>query len=324
MEIRKYINRRNYFRAISKLWYLFDWAPKKTFYSHYKKYRELYLAYKKENHDYSNFVVPMWVMLVEQTEGDFINDFDYSFLKHPVIRRTMFMDYGGTLQKKQLEYLASTLGKSALKSLLNESKVGHPTLTDFTYQTSHNTIHHLSHLIKFSQETHADLKQVKQVVEWGGGYGNLARIFLKINPHVTYIMIDVPVFAFIQATYLSSVCGDEKVHFVTKTHEKIEAGKINIVPLNKKILERFDVGATDIFISTWALSESSHYAQQFVESLSFFNAESLLIAHQEKSKDTPYSEDITNHLKEYRILYHQKVPYLKNNYYLFAEKDKVC
>lgn len=321
MKIKKHLNQRNYFRVISKLRYFFDWSSKEKFYSSYKKYRELYINYKKEDHDYSSFVVPLWQKMMEGIEDDFLNNFSHSFLNHPVVRRTMFMDYAGTLQEKQLEYLANKMDAERLQNLLKESSIGHPTLTDFRYQTSHNTIHHLSHLANFSEETQTDLSKSKQVVEWGGGYGNLARIFLKINPGVTYVIIDIPVFSFIQAVYLSSIFGDEKIHLITKPGEKLVAGKINILPLDRKIIENLNFGKTDIFVSTWALSESSADAQKFVESSSFFNATDLLIAHQEKSEDTPYSEDIVNYMKKYHIIYHQKIPYLKNNYYLFAKKN---
>ena len=78
---------------------------------------------------------------------------------------------------------------------------------------------------------------------------------------------------------------------------------------------------TDIFISTWALSESTDYSQEYVEANIFFGAKYLLMAHQQKSQEVQYAEDITGHLNNYQTLYHEKIPNLKNNYYLFCKTN---
>ncbi|MEK7520325.1 MAG: putative sugar O-methyltransferase [Patescibacteria group bacterium] len=320
MSIRHLINKRNFLRAASRVLYAVDRSSKKDFYAYYQKYKEHYLVCQRERRAGTEFVIPVWATLVTDIEDDFINHFDHSFLKHPVIRRTMFMDYGGALQDQQLQYLESQWDKEDLKRLLKETSVGNPTITNFTYRTSHNTIHHLHHLTAFSEEMRVKLHDLKQVVEWGGGYGNLARIFLNINPHATYVMIDIPVFAFLQAVYLATIFGDRKIHLLTRVGDQIKPEYINIIPLNKNVLEQLTVTHTDLFVSTWALSESSREAQTFVESRSFFNARYLLIAHQAASEETPYAEEVANHLGSYAVTYHQKIPLLKNNYYLFAAR----
>lgn len=94
---------------------------------------------------------------------------------------------------------------------------------------------------------------------------------------MTYVAIDTPLFSTLQWLYLSSVLGESEVHLVTRPGEPIQAGRINLVPVTR--LADVDVRG-DLFVSTWALSESSEAAQQFVEDKAWFGATSLLMAYQ--------------------------------------------
>ncbi|MDB5266920.1 MAG: hypothetical protein JWN89_735 [Parcubacteria group bacterium] len=320
MIIIRHLNQRNFYRAVSRLLYVFDWSSKKEFYSLLKRHQDLFKTYENERHDHTNYILPMWEQNKQEISRNFLEDFSYGFLNNRVIRMAMFMDYAGEQQENELDYLESVMGKQEMKSLIKEDRVGHPTLTNFRYWTSHNSIHHLCHLEKFIEHTKTDLLKVKTLVEWGGGYGNIARIFRKINPDTTYIIIDLPIFSFIQSLYLSTVEGAENVNLLLGKDSSILPGKINIVPLEEGILERLAIRNADVFLSTWALSESSLYSIDKVGSLSFFGADKLLLAHQAKSNSTPYSEEIIGRMEDYAITHHEKIPLLKNNYYLFAAK----
>lgn len=323
MGIRYYINRRTSLQAISKILYFFDLSSHKEFNDNYKKYKKIYLKYKRQhNNGDHKWVLPMWRGHVDGMEKYFLNEFEYSFLRHPIIRENIFVNINKKLQKAQMEYLTEMLGKEKLAKLLPESTVGNPTITNFRFKTSHNTIHHLHHLVKFSQEADVKLEKIQSVTEWGGGYGNFARIFLRINPEVTYTVIDLPIFSFIQALYLSTIFGYGKINLITNISHDVQKGKINIIPLNKEVLENLIHSKTDLFVSTWALSESSEYAQNFIKSSSFFNASYLLLAHQENSQQFPFAEGIAKDLNSYNITYHKKIPLLKNNYYLFCKRKQ--
>jgi hypothetical protein len=47
--------------------------------------------------------------------------------------------------------------------------VGNPILMNSAYLTSHNSIHHFYHLMKFQDKARINLSQLGIVVEWGGG-----------------------------------------------------------------------------------------------------------------------------------------------------------
>lgn len=320
MGLRTYLNARFWNRVASRVRYAVAPPDASSFRSIYERYKKEYEAFVASHPTPAPFVLPIWDSFAVEMERYFRTDFSIGFLAHPIIRRTMFMDFGGRSQASALEYLETHTDPDTRERLLREPTVGEPTITQWRYRASHNTIHHAQHLIKFSNETHRDLRDVRTVVEWGGGYGNLARIFRLLNAHATYILIDLPVFAYIQAVYLSAIFGPDVVRVVTDPTVPIPPGTFAIIPLDENHLRARAVRNADLFISTWALSESTNYAQQFVEEQAYFGAQALLIAHQEASEDMRYADDILTHLSGYRTVFHERIPYLKQNFYLFCER----
>jgi hypothetical protein len=260
----------------------------------------------------------MWRSFAQEIEKFFVNGFGINFLNNNLIRQTMFMTGKPKIQKIELDFLKENYASEQLKNLLKEEAIGCPTISSFQYKTSQNSIHHLYHLTKYSKETGCDLTKLSKIIEWGGGYGNMARIMMKINPSVNYIIVDLPIFGIIQAIYLATVLGPQKVRLLGNNTES--GAGINIVPAVEPMLNK--LSGADLFISTWALSESSDYAQKFVEKNKFFNAEAVLIAHQKKSEDIQYAEDIQHRLINagLTIKFREEISMLKNNYYIFAEK----
>lgn len=310
---------KNWREPASKLFFLGNSALQEKFSVAYKTYREEYLTTMKDR-DNSAFIVSMWDSLSAEMDDYFLNRFNIDFLNHRIIRRTMFLDSAGQLQKSELSLLQKCYDPVRLKNLLKETPVGMPKLTSFHYQTSHNTIHHLYHLTKYAQESKVDLASLKTVIEWGGGYGNMARLLHQFNPNLTYVLIDLPIFTAIQATYLGTIFGIDRICIISKPGQAIELGKINIVPLDEAVVSQLDCGTPDLFISTWALSESTEHAQRLLESKQYYNAQSLLIAYQKKSDKIPNSEMIVNHLGRFRPFYHEQVPFLGTSFYLFCNK----
>ena len=233
----------------------------------------------------------------------------------------MFVDSGGALKNSELSYLEKHYSAPRLKQLLKETPVGKPRLIDLKHLTSHNTIHHLYHLALYTNQSGTDLAGLNYVFEWGGGYGNMARLLYSFNPNLTYAMVDLPIFSAIQAVYLGAIFGTDKINIISQSDDKILSGKINIIPLNENLMQNFNFNQPDLFISTWALSESTEFAQKLIESLGYFNSKNLLLAYQQGSDKIPDSEMVINHLNGYNPFYHQEIPYLKGSYYIFCKKQ---
>ena len=293
----------------------------KIFKSIYLFYKNIYLnqinILKKES---LAFLLPLWSDYAKRMEEYFFNDFNIDFLNHPVIKTTMFIK--PKWENVQLKYLEKKHDEKELKRLLCESKFGHPIITNCKYKTSPNSIHTLNHLSLFEDRTGCILKNKSNIIEWGGGYGNMAKIFLRINPHATYTIIDLPIFTFIQAIYLACIFGKEKINILTERNKEIKNNSINLLPLNEKLINSVNFKRPDIFISTWALSESNDFSQNMVERLKYFNSDYILIGHQIFSETVPFANDIIGKLNGFHILYHEKIPYIKGeNFYLFAKQN---
>lgn len=159
------------------------------------------------------------------------------FLHHPAILFQMFV--GEKYLAHELPYV---LGNLPAVALAHEDQVGEPprtVLDGHGVTTSSNTVHHLHHLLRYQEATGRSIGDVGTVVEWGGGYGNLAKVFLRL-------------------------------HGGTPTYVPVNVVPIGLVP-------ELDVDA-DLFISTWALNESAAPAQQHVRDRRWFGADALLLA----------------------------------------------
>jgi hypothetical protein len=172
---------------------------------------------------------------------------------------------------------ADVLGVDTAKRLLREDCIGLPNITDAKWLTSANRAHHASHLAAYLRAKGRPLWEAGCVAEWGGGYGNMARLIRRMNPRCTYIIFDLPEILALQYVYLTAVEGEEP-HLLSPT-EQIAIGKVNLVASYAALAGEVVTPMCDAFISTWALSESPASAQTAVLDRRFFGASAVLMAY---------------------------------------------
>jgi len=236
-------------------------------------------------HPITQFVTPPWHHYNSRVERAFLPVPPFDFLLNPVVMETMFVTRGGVCLHEELRLLQSACSRDVLTRVLEEDYAGCPIIYNSDYCTSHNSIHHLYHAVRYQHETQSDLSNVNTVIEWGAGYGNFAKLLCRYaQRQMTYVMIDTPLFSCIQWLYLSSTQGTESVVLHDKPGMPIQAGKFNLVPL-AFVKDRPLRG--DLFVSTWALSESSRFAQDFVAERNWFDCGKLLLAFQESTANLP-------------------------------------
>ena len=297
-------------------------SDKNTFNTIYRSLRDTYVK-NKGTYNFGPFIVAKWKENMESMESYFINDFSFSFLNHNSIKYTMFPNTSGRWKNIQKVFIKSILPWKTARTILKEYSVGRPLLNDFEYATSGNSIHHLYHFLKFQKEVSVNISTLKTVVEVGGGYGNMAKIFRKLNSSGTYIIIDIPIFSYIQSAYLKTVFGDDQVYLIKDKSVPILQGKINVIPLDVELLATVmkDISA-DLFVSTWALSESNKEMQELVKGFKYFQADYLLLAYQKINKDFAFAEDIQNVGEGYNKLFNDATEYVDDSFYLFCKKNK--
>lgn len=217
-----------------------------------------------------------WADRNRRLEGDLLPSPPLGFLRHPAILYTMFLS--DRYLAAELPEVLRRLPPDAARAALAEDPVGDPPLTpghDGTYVTSSNTVHHLHHLARFVGATGADLRELDTVVEWGGGYGNLAKVLTRLRGAIpTYVIVDTPLFSCLQWLYLSSVLGPDRTQLLLGPRDRIREGRINLLPIGR--LEGLRLEA-DLFVSTWALNESPRQVQDEVVRRGWLGARHLLL-----------------------------------------------
>ena len=143
------------------------------------------------------------------------------------------------------------------------------------FECSVSTLGHLFSAAK-SLEQFED-QNISTVVELGSGYGNLARIFKSILPDVTLILIDIPEFLAIQYLFLHMTLPNTQIIMHSSIPESFTPKAIHLIP--SCLIENLSI-KTDLFISTFALSETAVPLQEAVINKGFFDSKVCYISGQ--------------------------------------------
>jgi hypothetical protein len=234
------------------------------------------------------FVRQDWAERNAELERDLLPVPPPDFLCHPAIRYQMFVDEG--VVPHELPYVLEHLED---EDLLAEDAVGLPPVIDLHdngIPTSSNTIHQLYHLLRYQEATGRRIQDAGTIVEWGGGFGSLMRLVVRMHGgEPTCVIVDTPIFSALQWLYLSAVLGEDRVVLHDAGPVLPARGRVNIVPIG---LVSDMVVEADVFISNWALNESTRAAQREVIDRRWFGAPSLLLA---MHAGDPFTEEVLAH-----------------------------
>lgn len=257
-------------------------------------YSNLYRQISK--YSVKKYVTPTWADFNQKMESVLLPLPPLNFLTNSLIMYSMVMTKGGKLMDKQIDFIEKTYGKKTTKIVLEEDLVGSPMVVNRKYLTSHNRVHQLYHLARYERSTKDKVSGHRVIAEWGAGYGNMVVVVKRLVKHpLTYISIDTPLFLCLQWLYLSTIFGPDKVNLITLPNQKIVKNKINLVPVS--LLEKTNLSC-DLFITNWALSESSKTSQDFVARKKWFGAKHLLIGYQEKCEAFEQAEGVGKMVEE--------------------------
>jgi hypothetical protein len=260
------------------------------------------------------FMTDRWRECERELEESFRPVPSFAFLRNRAIRDMMFVSAGGEWLLQEIASLEAQFQRKELLRLLREDPVGSPLLASMRYATSHNAVHHLYHLARYQSQTAASAVDARTVIEWGGGYGSQARMFLRLAPaEVTYVIVDLAFLTSLQSLYLSVVVGPERVHLIDSPSASVQNGKINLLPV--PLVDSQELSG-DLFISTWALSESSDFAQDYVAENGWFGCQQLLLAYQDAVPDYPFADRL-GRIAQADGAVVDPISFLPGNYYAF-------
>ena len=211
------------------------------------------------------------------------------------------------------------------KNLIKEDEVGDP-IRYFLYpESSGNRIRQVYHLKKFCDFSNINIKLIKKVIEIGGGYGCMARIFFKISQKIKYIIFDTFEVNLLQYYYLK----------INKLKVAIEnkKSKINLIYSVNKFNNciNYRNGSKTLLIANWSLSEMPLKLRNKIIKL-IFKIPYIIISFQDKFENinnVKYFNKIKKKLDEkgYKTLIssleHYNNAFLNTNkhFYLFAKRN---
>lgn len=247
-----------------------------------------------------------------------------NFLRQPFIQKMFFTHNRLFIYNELRELREDKKNWNRWKDLLNEDTVGDPIRYFLYLKSSGNRIRQVYHLKKFTDYADIDVKTIKNIIEVGGGYGCMARIFSKINRSCNYLIFDTEEVNYLQYYYLK----------LNKLNVKFETIKANfnltksIILLKKKL---FSINGSSLFIANWSISEMPIKLREKILKY-IYNVNYILISFQDKFENInniKYFKKIKIDLEkrnfnvEISPLKHYNNALFNTNkhYYLFAKKS---
>ena len=200
-----------------------------------------------------------------------------NFLRSPFIQKMFFIHNRLFIKNELNEIKNDKKFFIQWKYLLKEDEVGDP-IRYFLYpESSGNRIRQVYHLKKFSDFSNINIKTIKRVIEIGGGYGCMARIFSKLNHKIKYIIFDTFEVNLLQYYFLKL----NKLE-VAIENSKSRINLISSIKVNNEI--SYKNNSKTLLIANWSLSEMPLKLRNKILKL-IFKIPYILISFQDKFED---------------------------------------
>ena len=244
-----------------------------------------------------------------------------NFLRESFIQK-MFFIHNRLFINNELKFLQKSKKWFFYKKILVEDSVGNP-VRYFLYPiSSGNRINHVFHLSLLIEEFNIDLKKIKKIFEFGGGYGCMARIFSKVNNKIKYTCFDTFYVNLLQFYYLA--CNNLNVGFKKENNFFLSSNYKQIKKYHKK-------NSNYLFIANWSISETPlQFRKNFEEIIK--KSKYILIGFQESFENInnlKYFSDLKKKISnkfEIKIIknkfYKGNLIQTQKHYYFLAKRIK--
>ena len=244
---------------------------------------------------------------------NFLNFLQFSFIQQMffIHNRLYLLSYLNELKKSSMWKL--------WKKLILENTIGNPVRYFLYPKSSGNKIFQAYHLKKYQEFCQTSLKNFNYVVEFGGGYGNMALNFKKINPKVKFIIFDTHEVNLLQYYYLKRNGFDVNFNNFKKINGINLINKINILKSKIKRIK----SQKKLLIANWSISETPINFRKKMDFL-FNNFDYQLISYQNKFENINNELFFINlkksNLKKNRFTKIMPITSMKHHNYFFCKK----
>lgn len=193
---------------------------------------------------------PTWAEIRDRLVDRLFNDDPREFLTwqvvHEALFRATFFRMSDWIDVEYEALRARPAWRSRWAAAITEDPAGCPPRWSGNPETSANLIHHAYHLLRFEQFAGRSVGDLDEIVEFGGGYGSMARLARRLGFGGRYHIHDFPELNALQRYFLRSVDLTRGLETADRTSF---GNDIEAVPPR-------DGGSTRLFIATWSLSET--------------------------------------------------------------------
>jgi putative sugar O-methyltransferase len=237
------------------------------------------------------------------------------FLNWDVMKRTMVF----TPDIAELKHLKKLPDWNRWKKAISESSVGNPQPYSAFKSSSGNLIHHAYSLSLLMQLTKCSIENIREIFEFGGGYGSMCRLVHQLGFKGRYIIFDLPELCALQEYFLSSVGISNKV--IVDAPVTWREGVVLLSDLNALSMQLKEHIENCAFIATWSISETGMNLRRQVLDL-VANATYYLIAYQDNFRGIDNLEYFSRFAttKRGHEWSHFEIAWLRGNRYLIGRK----
>lgn len=203
---------------------------------------------------------------------------------------------------------------------VRESPFGQPIYYPNYKKSSENLIHHAYHIAQWEKFAGIQVEELDIVLEFGGGYGSMARLFYNLGFRGTYVIYDLPIVSALQRYFLESL----GINVISDGKHQLEEMNVfctSSLGIVKNICS-FDTDPKKLFIATWSLSESP-IAIRFEWSWVMNHFSYFLLAYQEQFggvDNQDYFSEWTNPVRQDIHWSNWNIEHLPGNFYLMGKK----
>lgn len=257
-----------------------------------------------------------WQNNLTNLERDVLKKDPRDFLNWDVILYTMFHE----AKEEEFAYLKNLPNWESWKESLMESPIGNPKPYPLYKKSSGNLIHHAYSLANMLGTFDIKLENLKNVFEFGGGYGSMARLAYKRKFTGTYTIFDLPEFIALQKYFLKSL------HMPVTVHTEPTAQSSNTIVLLsdiQKLEKQLNGQDLDMVIATWSLSESPVKLRDEILRMTK-KTRYYLIAYQNKFGDTDNIDFFKKMMDEHKEFEwkHYPIAHLPGSFYMFGKRKE--
>lgn len=195
-----------------------------------------------------------------------------------------------------------------LRMFIHEDLIGNNLIVNKKYMSSVSRTAHLYVATLIYKLCREHALETDRIVEVGGGFGGLMSLFLRGNRNLRFNIFDLPEILPLQYIYINTTC-------------RVYSDDPSIPKENFRAIQDIEMRSSEnsIFISNWALTESTRELQDFAIDSKFFSATAAFICCEDNNQNHSDSKYIHKYLEDKSVYVTRLQGTMSNSKFYFLD-----